>query len=408
MWMLVKVGVRNGLRNKRRTFLAGAAIGIGLGALIFVDAIMLGMSDSLVRSATDTFLGQAQVHAKGFTDTLAVERTVADGGAILAGLRADPEVKSYAPRVMAMGMVSSPANACSVLLYGISPAREKGVSQLARVVVEGDYLPDNDTQKILIGRDLADTLSAEVGSLVVVTVAQAGTGDLSQAMFRVGGIFKFNVREMDGGMAFIPLPKAQDMLDLAAGFHEIAVNFQDLALADDKTRPFWSLAARGDNAAQNWRELMPELDAALDLTDFALGLMALILLGVVSLGIVNTLFMSLYERMFEFGVLRAVGTRPVRMALMILAEAGLLAGVSIAIGIVLGLAVTLIFQWHGLDYSGIDYAGVTFQEPLTPIFRLYQYYVYPALLFAFTLVVGLYPAIYAARLNPTKAMRKSL
>lgn len=153
---------------------------------------------------------------------------------------------------------------------------------------------------------------------------------------------------------------------------------------------------------------MPELDAAIEMSYFAIGVAGLILFGVVSLGIMNTLFMSLYERMFEFGVLRAMGTRPFRIGVMVTLEAGVLAMFSIVIGVVMGLAVSYFFMWYGIDYTGIEFAGVTFLEPLKPVISLNQYYKYPAMLFLFTLLVGLYPAIYAALLNPVEAMRRSL
>jgi len=58
----------------------------------------------------------------------------------------------------------------------------------------------------------------------------------------------------------------------------------------------------------------------------------------------NALFMSLYERMFEFGVLRAVGTRPLNMALIIFFEAAALSAISIIMGLVLGLGVVSFFS----------------------------------------------------------------
>ncbi len=408
MFLFLKLAWRNGLRNRRRTFLAGLAIGIGLGALIFADALLKGMSAAMIQSATDTFLGQAQIHRRGFLDTLEVEKTVAQGETVLADLKQEPEVKAFAPRTLAMAMITSPANAVSVILYGIEPDLEARVSKIKQAVFTGNYLKTEEPNQILIGDKLAQTLEVGVGNLVVVTVAQAGTGELSQAMFRVAGIYRFNERMMDGGMAFIPLAKSQELLDLGRRFHEIALDFNQLELSEDPTLGFWKKYSSFGNQAQSWGQIIPQLDAALQMTNFSLLIMSIILFSVVALGIMNTLFMSLYERMFEFGVLRAVGTRPGRMALMILFEAGSLAVISIGIGIVLGLLATWFFTWHGLDYSGIEYAGVTFLKPIYPVIHLYQYYVYPAVLFLFTLLVALYPAIYAARLNPIQAMRKSL
>ena len=118
--------------------------------------------------------------------------------------------------------------------------------------------------------------------------------------------------------------------------------------------------------------------------------------------------MSLKERMFEFGVLRAVGTRPFGMAKLIVFEAGALAVISIVLGVILGLAVTYIFTLTGIDYRGIEYLGVTFQELLYPVMRINQFFIYPISLFFLTCLVGIYPALIAARMSPVKAMRQGL
>ncbi len=409
MILLLKLAFRNALRNKRRTFLAGVAIGVGLAGLIFVDALIISMEESMIRSATDTYLGQGRICKDGFMDTLNIEKTIDSGPEIIADLEKETIIKEYAPRTMTTAMVTSPANATSVLLIGVDPDKEKNISALSRAVNNGEYLETGDKDKILIGTELADTLMVEMGDLLVITVAQAKTGELAQAMYRVGGIFSFGMREMDGGMAFIKIDEAQSLLGMGDGIHEIAFNFTDLKMADDKEGPFWDKYKRGGNLVQSWREVLPELDAAQQMTGFMVGIMAIILFGVVSLGILNTLFMSLYERMFEFGVLRAVGTRPVRMAVMILFEAGVLAVISIIIGTIIGFGVSFFTASSGIiDYSGIEFAGVTFREPLRPVITIYQYIAYPAALFVFTLLVGLYPAVYAAKLNPVEAMRKSL
>jgi len=408
MLLLIKLAWRNSLRNKRRTFLAGLAIGIGLAGLIFTDGLIFGMSESMVRSATDTFLGQASIQRRGFRDTLDVDLTVADEVEVLKHLGREPAVRAFAPRVTAMGMITSPANVCSVVFFGIAPDQEAAISKIDEAITDGAFLSDDAAGKILLDRKLAQTLEVGIGSLVVLTVAQAGTGDLSQAMFRVGGLFNFNEGGFGGDTAFIDIGKAQEMLGLGDRFHEIVISFTDFSLAENPDWGFWERYSKNDNRADSWREMLPELNAALGMSRFSMLIVGIILFGVVSLGILNTLFMALYERMFEFGLLRAVGTRPFNMSLMILFEAGVLTFISTVIGMVIGLVVTMIFRYYGIDYTGIEFAGVVFQEPIYPVFRLFQYTVYPALLFCFTMMVGLYPALYAAWLKPVEAMRKSL
>ncbi len=408
MWLLLKLAWRNLFRNTRRTLLSGLAIGVGLAALIFGDAYMLGMMESMVQTATATFPGEAQIHRRGFRKSLDVELTIAGSGRVLKELAQEPLVKSFAPRVLSYGMLTSPADVSSILLYGVDPEREAGVSQLKQSIVSGGYLEPGSPNEILVGEQLAKNLDLSVGDRAVVTVAQAGTGDLSQEMFRVGGIFKFSERTLDDSVAFVHLGKAQQLLALGDGVHEIALDFTDLRLATDEKLPFWKKYSQNGNEALGWGKIFPDLKSFTDMTNFAMLITALILFGVVSFGIMNTLFMSLYERMFEFGVMRAVGTRPARLAFMVLFEACSLALISIVIGILLGWALTRIYMVVGIDYRGLEFSGVTIKDMLYPVMRLYQYVVYPIWLFLFTAVVGLYPAIYAARLKPAKAMKRSM
>ncbi|MCP4707297.1 MAG: FtsX-like permease family protein, partial [Planctomycetes bacterium] len=108
------------------------------------------------------------------------------------------------------------------------------------------------------------------------------------------------------------------------------------------------------------------------------------------------------------GVLLAVGTRPRGMALLVLLEAAALALISIVLGIILGFGLTWFTTKIGIDYTGIEFAGVTFRELLYPVMQLEQFIVFPFWVFVFTVIIGLYPALFAARMSPANAMRKSM
>jgi len=405
-WLYIKLAWRNLLRNKRRTFIAGTGIGMGLAALVFTDALMIGMNDHLVHSGTASFMGEGQVHREGFRKTLEVEMTINDAGGVAAKLEASPIVENFTPRVLAFAMIGSPANNEGVTMIGVQPETERRLSQIDDVIVEGDYFAGGG-RDIVIGSKLAELLEVELGDRVVLTTAQAHTGDLAQELFRVSGIYHFNIKEMDRSMAFIPLSKAQQLLGLESEVHEIAIKFTDSKLAMDEHLPLWGELSQGGNEAIGWPVLLPQLSAAMELTDFSLLIVGLILFAVVSLGIVNTLFMSLYERMFEFGVLRAVGTRPWAIFRLVLGEAGALSVISIGLGLVISAIILILVTNSGIDYTGIDYAGVTFREKIYPVIRGEQFLKYPFWVFVITTVVGLYPALYAARLTPARAMRKS-
>jgi ABC-type lipoprotein release transport system permease subunit len=407
MFMFIKVAWRNLFRNKKRTIIAGSAIGIGLAALIFVDATIIGMRQNMIHSATASFMGEGQIYRQGFKETQESDLTLNNSDDVINRLKDEDKVAAFAERTISFAMISSPANVSSVSLVGINPERERHLSQVDEALIKGAFFTEDNPRNCLIGSKLADILKVEVGDRIVLTVAQVHTDDLSQEMFRISGIFHFNIDEMDRGMAFIRLEKAQEMLNLQDQVHVIALKFTDMELGQEENWNFWQRYSQNQNLAQGWTELMPELHAALQLTDFSTFITAAILFGVVALGIINTLFMSIHERMFEFGVLRAVGTRPFSVAILIIFEAGALAVLSILFGELLGFGLTYAISLVGIDYTGIEFAGVTFRELLYPVLQVDQFIIYPFWVFVFTVVIGVYPAIYAARLSPADALRKT-
>lgn len=408
MWLiLIKLAWRNIFRNKRRTLIAATAIGIGLAALIFGDALMIGMSENIVRTATASFLGDAQIHRVGFRDAQEVALTIQALDEVTASLAKEGIVEHFTQRTLAPGMITSPANVSAITLVGVHPPTEKFLSQIDDAITEGVYFEDDSSRDIVMGAKLAEILEIGLGDRVVVTVAQAKSGDLSQEMFRVSGIYHFAGEEMNTGMAFIRIEKAQEMLAIGNAAHEIAIKFTSIAYSQDPTLPFWEVYSEHSNEVLSWTELMSQLTVILEMTKYSRYIIGAILFGVVVFGIINTLFMSLYERMFEFGVLRAVGTRPFGMARVILFEAGALAIVSIGVGAILGFFVTALLAHTGIDYIGIELTGVTIQEVIRPIMTVEQFIIYPVWLFIFTIIAGLYPAWHVAKMAPVDAMRRS-
>ena len=405
--ILAKLAWRNIFRNKRRTLIASIAIGIGLTALIFIDAFMIGMAETMIRTATASFLGDAQIHREGFRDTQEVSLTIQALDKVTENLAKEDIVEHWTQRALAFGMITSPASVSAINLVGVHSPTEKFLSLIDDAITDGVYFEGDNSRDIVIGAKLAEILEIGLGDRVVVTVAQTESGDLSQEMFRVSGIYRFVGEEMNSGMAFVRIEKAQEMLAIGNRIHEIALKFTSIAYTQDSTLPFWDTYSQHGNEALSWTELMSQLTVVLEMTKYSKYIMGVILFGVVIFGIINTLFMSLYERMFEFGVLRAVGTRPFGMARIILFEAGALAIVSIGLGSVLGFLVTALLAHTGIDYTGIEMMGVTMQEFIYPVLEVQQFIIYPISVFVFTIIAGLYPARHVAKMAPVDAMRRS-
>jgi ABC-type lipoprotein release transport system permease subunit len=407
-WNLyIKLAWRNVLRNKRRTMIAGTAVALGLAALMFVDALHLSMQENMIDAATASFLGEGQIANKNYRKSLEIGDTVRHLSAVLEELRHDPRVLHFTTRTFAFAMLASPSNVSAVQLVGVDPGTERYLSEIDDRIVKGSFFSGDDPHDIVVGAKLAELLEVGIGDRVVITTAQAHTGELAQEMFRISGIYFFNAEELDGSMAIVRISQAQKVLNLDHEVHQIALKFKDRDLGRRRDDPFWAAYSRDGNEAVGWADLVPQLEKVFRLSKIARIIVFLILFGVVALGIVNTLFMSLYERMFEFGVLRAVGTRPFSMGRIVVLEAGALTVISIVLGCVLGAVLIGVTNLTGIDFSGIEYEGVTFTKALYPVWHVQQFTVYPVLFFIFASLVALYPAMYAARLTPAQAMRKS-
>lgn len=404
----IKLAWRNLFRNKRRTIIASIAIGIGLAALLFTASTMKGMEANMIRSATASFLGQGQIHGGDFRITQDVEKTVSNLSKITNILNHEPLVDHYATRTLSMGMISSPANVSAILLVGVTPDEEKDLSQMDDAIVQGSFFTSADTRDIVIGNQLAEILEIGIGDRVVVTAAQAQTGELSQEMFRVSGIYKFDLKELDNGFALIRLPKAQQMLGIGKGVHQVVFSFKDINQSIDESLPIWKHLSLDGNEAVSWVKILPQLKAMSAMTHISIFILVIILGAVVTFGIINTLFMSLYERMFEFAVLRAVGTRRSGIRKLILFEAGSLAIISIALGLIMGFGLTAWVSHTGINYKGIEFAGTTIKDMIYPEMSLLQFTLFPIGVLFFTIMVAIYPAWAAGRLKIADGMRKSL
>jgi len=404
--MLLKFGIKNVFRNKRRTVLSGLAIGVGLTAMIVSDGFMIGMMDNLAGSVIETFMGDGQIHAAGFKKNYDEEKYIKGATKLVEKLKQEKEIKEVTARTQTFGMISSPDNYVNIGITGIESEKESRIIRIKRALKEGT-LP-TEPMDVVIGQKLAEKLEVKMGDKVVVTVAQAFSEDLAQEQFRVSGILKFDSREFDSSMAFIELNKAQEMLNLKDGAHEIVLKFHDKDVAGNIDHPLWKKYSVDGLEAESWKELAPEIMAMMKMIDVSLCIISAIVFILSAIIIINTLFMSFYDRMFEFGVLRSIGTRPGTIIRLILIEASVLSVVSIICGLIITAAATGYLATIGVDYGGMQVGETTMTEPIYHVFRISQFTVFPALVFILTLVAAIYPAVYASKITIVKAMGKSL
>ncbi|MFQ3228972.1 ABC transporter permease [Reinekea sp.] len=403
------LAIRNIFRNKRRTLLTLLLISMTLAVMIFADGFMRGMSDVLIRSATRLYPGDGQIHHTEYLAERDGEKFIGNIAQTIERIKNEPLVESYTIRATDFGMVSSTANNLPVQVVGVNADLEATVSKLKLSIVSGDYLSTAgvDTQ-ILIGQTLADLLEVNLGDRLVVSVNNYELNELDQRLFRVSGIFSMNSKFFDEGLVFIQLPKAQKMMGIGSGAHEIAFNFYDESLSSNNELPLWKNLSSTDSIAEGWKRLMPDLAAIVGMMDYSMIIVGSILFMVAILGVVNAMFMSIYERTYEFGVIIAIGTRRSSVFALIMIEGLLLSLIAIVLGAGFGALANYLVGINGIDYSSIDVSGVALAEVIRTDLHISQFTALPFYVFMMVMVASLYPAAHAAQIIPAKALHKSL
>ena len=403
----LKLAWRNLFRNTRRTILTCLLISSSLVVLILMDGIMLGMVDVMIGGITHTLEGEAQVNRKGFRDNFEVELYLDNPDEILATLENEAGIAGYAPRVIVGGMIASPYNTTGGIIFGVDADREVGVSKIRDAVYEGSYLTGKK-REILIGKPMADLLEVGLGDRIILTAATVDSNEITQELFRVSGFFEFGPDEMDENFVFINLPQAQSVLGMTNRLHQVAIRFDNPEDAKNRETPIFKKLNHDEIEALGWLDLQPGIGAMLEMVNYSTAIVGLILFLLASLGVINSMFMSIYERIYEFGVAKAIGTRPAQIIQLVLYEAFFLALMSCAFGVVFGYFSNSYFAEYGVPIGEFEAAGVAIDGSIYTVLALYQFIEFPIYVTLLTIVAAIYPAVFASKIVPTRALQRAL
>lgn len=399
----IKIGWRNLWRNTRRTVITAGAVGLGLASMILALDWSNGVNKHLIDTVTLSGMGDAQAHAEGYRETRDAELVISNAGEILKSIESSPGVISATPRAYGNGLAAMGDRSANVEAIGVDPVREPAVTNWTERFIKGRW-PASD-KEAAIGRDLAETLELSAGSKIVFTLADVKTGDMNSALVTISGIFFTNNPMLDKHSVIMPLTAVQKGLGLRGGVHEIAMRL-DVA-SDDKAgadKILTGIRLPGINVS-GWRQLVPVVSTMEDMQFFYMSITLAIIFFIISFGILNTMTMALFERFKEFGVLRAMGTSPGRLAGLIVAEAASLGAVGSAIGLILALGVHAILVKTGINVGSLEAAGVTFETTIRPIMHPLGVGLTTLAFLVLTPLTAVYPAVRAARIRPVDALR---
>jgi len=396
---------RNLWRNTRRTLITFAAIAVGMWSMIVLAALMQAWAMSTFDSSINTLTGHGQIHGAKYLDDPSVEHRFTPPAGTLNKLLGSSQVKAWAPRVRVPAIVQTERDTAPVTLVGINPPKEKGLSFIANAVSEGRYLSSLNDPGILLGKKLAQRLHTGLNKRVVI-MSQGRSGNIAERGFKVVGVYSAEQEQTEERYVFISLSAAQHMLDIGDDISEISFKLNNM----DELPQF--LGALNTAAPQldikSWSSLEPFTQAILDISQGTIALWTVIMFILVAFGLVNTLLMAVFERTREFGLLQALGMKPVYILWQVLLESVLLIGLGILAGFISGAATVLAFH-DGLNLGVLSKGAMLFGvgRVLYPHMDWSQAVIIALFVWGMGVITSLYPAWRAAREVPVRTINQS-
>ena len=401
------LALRNLTRNMRRTVLTLIALVVAIGSLTFMLTLTEGYLGSMKDNFVLTNFGHIQVNAPGFQDDGLIDNFMADTGPAVGAARSDPNVIASSRRVVVSGLASVATASVSVSVIGVEPEAEHRVTRVAGFVTAGAWLEVGDDTGVVLGVDVAETLEAELGDKVVL-MSQAPGGEFRSEVFRVRGIMASGTPEVDRLMAVVTLTAAQAWMGLGDGATTVVLRVDNHENTDAVYERLLGQLDGAQFEVQRWFDVDPFVQQIVESSDASIIFILAIVVVVVLGEIINTMFMSLYERIREFGLMEALGTGRRQLFSMLLWETTVLVSIGGGLGYLGAAILTAIYGRKGIDLTAFtETLSSLYMDPVIhPVMDLKITVLILATVAVTALLAGVLPAWRATKLNPVEAMRQ--
>ena len=408
---LAKMAWRNLWRNRRRTYITLSAIVFGVFMAILMMAMQDRNWDDMIRLAARLGAGHVTIQHPEYLDSPTLTRTVQGTDRLKRLVAEDERVVRVVERITGFNLLSTARENIGAGFIAVAPEQEdEETLSFIEAIVEGEFFSSSTDGGIILGEKLASNLDVELGSKVVYTLTDK-EGEIVSALARVSGIVRTGSPSVDAGISLLPIDTVREVVGFAPDEAIQIAAFVDDQRVSDAVVTDLDARVSDDAAVLAWHELQPDLAVFIAMKVGGSVVMTLILAALVAAGIFNTLFVSVMERLREFGIMLAVGFSPGQLFGLIMLESAWLAVIGLAAAAAVTIGPYLYLASTGIDISAmipadqVEIAGVGMSTTL----RVGIYGKNVALIgvsaLAAILLSGVYPAWRAGRADPVETIR---
>lgn len=427
---LFKIAWRNLWRNKKRSLITIVSIFLAVLLSVFMRSMQLGSYHNMTMAGISQ-VGYMQVQGKGYWENQSLNKAFVYSDELREKIAHSSNIKNQTARLQNFGLASSEEKTKGALVNGIIPKQENENNNLAKKLVWGHYLSEND-DGVLIAQDLArylniikveeeivysaDSLekhSIEKISLINDTLTLIGAGYqgiTAAGIFPVRGILKFPTPQENSGMIYMSLPNAQYTFSpyVPNLVTSISIDLVDKDKMEQTRTDLKSLL--GDKYdVMLWSEMMKEIVQSIQSDNISGLIMLGILYMIVGFGLLGTVLMMTMERRREMAVMISVGLQRGRLATILSIESIILGILGVVAGIVLSYPFIYYLFLHPIPLKDelAEMMASYNMEPVIPFSMNFSiFYTQALIIFILALLIAIYPLITAFRLNLIKAFHK--
>ncbi len=394
------------LRSKRRlsfisliSLLATGGVFLGVAALTIVLSVMNGFEDQVQRRIAGTNAHMAVLAAddRGLALSDSLERRVR---------QAVPEAH-LAPFVYAKAMVISRHGIDGMVVKGVDPAGERGVTEImGRLFPRAAPLDGGDLPGIGVGQELALRLRVVPGDVILLSLPTEEPGGVLGGVprvkkVRVSSIFRSGLYEYDSSFGIVRLETAQEFFGLGRLVTGLEMSLPDMFRAREVARRL-ETALGPDYRVTNWIDLNSNLFAWMRIEKAVMFTILILIVLVAAVNIVSSLVMLVLEKRRDIGVLRTMGVTPRGIMRIFLLQGMIVGLMGTALGLATGFGVSYLLG----RYKLLRLPGEIYFIDTLPVKIEWSDFVFVALAAALTcFLASLYPAWRAAKLAPVDAIR---
>lgn len=362
------------------SFFTILGIAIGVVTLILVIGVMNGFSNDLKRK----IIGASPLI------TIEGKPYIYNYEEIIEKVKSLKEIKGISPYTMSQVIYKSNKYIIGGIIKGIDLKREKNVTNIQQFIKKGNL--EEIENGIILGSELAKELGVDVGDYIYVIAGLIPKENL----FKVVGIVEYGVYSFDVSMGFTSLSNI-----FMKGVHGIGIKIDDIYKTPEFAKKIRNLI-ENEYGVSTWIEKNKILFSAIALEKRAMAIILSLIVIVASFNIISTLMISVYRKVKEIGILKAIGLTSNEIKKIFLYQGIYLGIKGLIIGITFGLFLAILLK----KYQFINLPEFVYDISKLPVEISFFDILWIFLLVIFvSIIASIYPAERASKLNPAEAIR---